>query len=103
MKTENKINLNSNKMDKNINPFFLIQQDISEVKVLLERLIYNQTPTNLPDLDKYEEIEVAVEELKCKKQTIYQNIDKIPHKKVHGRLLFNRAELRNYIKNEGKK
>ena len=57
----------------------------------------------MPDFDKYEGIEMAVEELKCAKATIYCNIDKIPHKKVHGRLLFNRAELRNYIKNEGKK
>ena len=91
-----------NKMDRNTNPFFLIQQDISEVKTLVERLIHNQQPISLPDFDKYEEIEIAIEELKCKRQTIYQNIDKIPHKKVHGRLLFNRAELRNYIKNEGK-
>lgn len=89
-------------MDRNTNPFFLIQQDISEVKTLVERLIHNQQPISLPDFDKYEEIEIAIEELKCKRQTIYQNIDKIPHKKVHGRLLFNRAELRNYIKNEGK-
>jgi hypothetical protein len=90
-------------MEQSINPFFAIQQDILEVKSLVEKLIYNQQPVTLPDLDKYEEIEVAIEELKCKRQTIYQNIDKIPHKKVHGRLLFNRAELRNYIKNEGKK
>jgi hypothetical protein len=90
-------------MEQSINPFFAIQQDILEVKSLVERLIHNQQPVTLPDFDKYEEIEVAVEELKCKKQTIYQNIDKIPHKKVHGRLLFNVAELRNYIKNEGKK
>jgi hypothetical protein len=89
-------------MEQNINPFFAIQQDILEVKTLVEQLIYNQTPVNLPDLDKYEGIEVAVEELKCKKQTIYQNIDRIPHKKVHNRLLFNRAELRAYIKNEGR-
>jgi hypothetical protein len=90
-------------MEQSINPFFAIQQDILEVKSLVERLIYNQQPVIVPDYDKYEEIEMAVDELKCKKQTIYQNIDKIPHKKVHGRLLFNRVELRNYIKNEGKK
>lgn len=90
-------------MEQSINPFFAIQQDILEVKSLIERLIRNQQPVSMPDFDKYEEIEMAVEELKCKKQTIYQNIDKIPHKKVHGRLLFNRQELRAYIRNEGKK
>ena len=90
-------------MEQSINPFFAIQQDILEVKSLIERLIHNQQPVAMPDFDKYEGIEMAVEELKCAKATIYCNIDKIPHKKVHGRLLFNRAELRNYIKNEGKK
>lgn len=90
-------------MEQSINPFFAIQQDILEVKSLVERLIHNQQPVALPDFDKYEEIEIAIEELRCKRQTIYQNIDKIPHKKVHGRLLFNRTELRNYIKSDGKK
>ena len=90
-------------MNQNQNPFFAIQQDILEVKSLIERLIHNQYPVTLPDFDKYEGIEMAVEELKCAKATIYCNIDKIPHKKVHGRLLFNRMDLRNYIKNEGKK
>ena len=89
-------------MEQSINPFFAIQQDILEVKSLIERLIYNQQPVIVPDHDKYEGIEIAVEELKCAKQTIYCNIDRIPHKKVHGRLLFNRVELRNYIKKEGK-
>ncbi len=90
-------------MEQSINPFFAIQQDILEVKSLIERLIYNQQPVSMPDDDKYEGIEIALEELKCAKATIYCNIDKIPHKKVHGRLLFNKAELRAYIKNEGKK
>lgn len=90
-------------MTETQNPFFVLHQELREQRILIERLIHNQQPVILPDFDKYEEIEVAIEELKCKRQTIYQNIDKIPHKKVHGRLLFNRVELRNYIKNEGKK
>lgn len=90
-------------MNANQNPFFLIQQDILEVKSLVERLIHNQQPVIIPDFDKYEGIEVAVQELGCAKQTVYQNIDRIPHKKIHGKLLFNRAELRHYIQNEGKK
>lgn len=90
-------------MEQSINPFFAIQQDILEVKSLIERLIHNQHPVAMPDFDKYEGIEMALEELKCAKATIYCNIDKIPHKKVHGRLLFNKVELRAYIKNEGKK
>ena len=90
-------------MNENQNPFFAIQQDILEVKSLIERLIHNQQPVSMPDFDKYEGIEMAIQELGCAKATIYCNVDKIPHKKVHGRLLFNRQELRNYIRNEGKK
>ncbi len=54
--------------------------------------------------DRYEcGVQVACEELGTKTQTIYQNIDTIPHRKLHGKLYFNRAELQEYIKNEGKK
>ena len=54
--------------------------------------------------EKYEcGVQVACDELGTKSQTIYQNIDKIPHRKLHGKLYFNRAELQEYIKNEGKK
>ena len=40
-------------MEQSINPFFAIQQDILEVKSLIERLIHNQYPVTLPDFDKY--------------------------------------------------
>jgi hypothetical protein len=91
-------------MNENQNPFFLIQQDILEVKSLVERLIHNQQPVTLPDFDKYESgVEVAMEELGVKRQSVYQSINKLPHKKMFGKLYFNRAELRNYIRNEGRK
>ncbi len=91
-------------MERNTNPFSVLEGQIFEVKVLVEKLIHNQQPVTLPDVEKYEAgVKVACEELGCKPQTVYQNINVIPHKKIHGKLLFNRAELRKYVKNEGAK
>ena len=63
------------------------------------------SPSNVTaNQDRYEAgVKVACEVLNTKAQTIYQNIDKIPHKKIHGKLYFCRAELQEYIKSEGKK
>lgn len=91
-------------MNENQNPFFVIHQELLEQRQLLEKLIWNQQPVTIPDLNKYEQgIHVAEEETGFKRQTIYQNIDKFPHKKLGGKLFFNRAELQEYIRNEGKK
>jgi hypothetical protein len=91
-------------MSENQNPFFVILQAIEKQNTLLERVIYNQQPVTLPDYNKYEQgVKVAMEELNWKAPTCYQNIDKLPHRKLHGKLYFNRAELQEYIRNEGKK
>jgi hypothetical protein len=91
-------------MNESQNPFFVLHQELLEQRTLIEKLIHNQQPVTLPDFDKYEPgVEVAMQETGAKKQTIYQNIDKIPHKKMFGKLYFNRAELRAYIRNEGAK
>jgi hypothetical protein len=91
-------------MNENQNPFFVLLQAIEKQNTLIERIIYNQQPVTLPDYNKYEQgVKVAMEELNWKEQTVYQNIDKLPKKKLHGKLYFNRAELQEYIKNEGKK
>ena len=66
-------------MNENQNPFFVLHQELMEQRTLIEKLIYNQKTVELPD------------------------IDKIPHKKMFGKLYFNRAELRAYIRNEGQK
>lgn len=91
-------------MIENQNPFFVLHQELLEQRALIEKLIYNQKSVELPDLDKYEQgVKVAMEELNWKSQTCYQNVDKLPHRKLHGKLYFNRAELQEYIRNEGKK
>ena len=97
-------------MNENENPFYVIHQElliqkalIIEQTTLIERLIYNQQPLGMDILGKYEVgVEVAMDELGAKNQTIYQNINKIPHKKMFNKLYFNRIELRNYIKNGSK-
>lgn len=91
-------------MNENQNPFFVILQAIEKQNTLIEKLIYNQQPVTLPDYNKYEQgVKVAMEELNWKEQTVYCNIDKLPKKKLHGKLYFNRAELQAYIRNEGVK
>lgn len=65
-----------------------------------------QNPNNpsIENPERYEQgVKVAMEELNWKEQTVYQNIDKLPKKKLHGKLYFNRQELQEYIRNEGKK
>lgn len=49
------------------------------------------------DLHKWEPISAAEEELGLSRQTIYQNVAKIPHAKRNGRLYFNRQQLREYV------
>lgn len=56
------------------------------------------TKTNNDTLD----IDGAVKLLKIGKQTIYQNIKSIPHRKIFGRLVFLKDELLNFIDNNGK-
>ena len=91
-------------MNQNQNPFFVIHQELLEQRALIEKIIHNQKTNEVSDLDKYEQgVKVAMEELNWKQATIYCNIDKLPHRKLHGKLYFNRTELQNYIRSEGLK
>lgn len=87
------------------NPFEIIASRLSNIEELLLDIKHGSltTPPPLPDADKWEQgVKVAVEETGFRAQTVYQNIDRIPHRKVQGRLFFNRVQLRAYIKKEGK-
>ena len=88
------------------NPFENIDSRLQSIESYLvkfdDRFTITENYNNTTD--RYEAgVNVACEEFGTKPQTIYQNIDKIPHKKMFGKLYFNRQELRNYIRNEGKK
>ena len=85
------------------NPFAEIYERLHNIEGFLlnidEKLT---TPTPLPDADRWEQgIQVAVDEMGLKPQTVYQQISKIPHRKLHGKLYFNRVQLRQYIAEEG--
>ena len=88
---------------ENYNPFDAILGEIKSLRELVETNISTPTiPT--PDTNKYEcGVHVAEEVTGLKRQTIYQRIKDIPHKRIHWKLYFSRAELQEYIKNEGKK
>lgn len=58
-----------------------------------------QIPT-VPDQEHFS-VEQAASRLGISKQTVYQNIDKIPHSKRFGKLYFSKADLDAYLQ-EGK-
>ena len=61
-----------------------------------------ESPTTAPDADQWQQgAEFAAKELGLKVQTVYQQIDKIPHRKIHGKLYFKRSQLQNYIEQKG--
>jgi hypothetical protein len=93
-------------MDRNYNPHAEIMEELRSQRQMLEQFIYQQQPINIhSDIDKYVQgLEMPKRVLGCKSgQMIYQNIGKIPHRKIHGKLYFNERELQEYIRSEGKK
>lgn len=70
---------------------------IEAVSVALKYYQPPVIPPVSPDEDKFIGVEDAALFLNIKRQTVYQNIDKIPHEKRHGRLYFTRRQLRNYL------
>ena len=88
---------------QNNNPFTEIAERLHNIEGFLlnldERLI---APTTAPDADQWQQgAEFAAKELGLKVQTVYQQIDKIPHRKIHGKLYFKRSQLQNYIEQKG--
>ena len=77
-----------------------------ELRELLEefRAIIKEespTPTSLPKNNSPLNIKEAAKILGIAQQTIYQNIERIPHRKMHGKLYFFETELLEYL-NSGK-
>ncbi|MCC5612898.1 helix-turn-helix domain-containing protein [Nostoc sp. CHAB 5834] len=73
---------------------YQLSQDVSELK----RLLTEQTPNiKLDYADKPLSVTDAANFLGISKQTVYQNIGKIPHTKRFGRLYFYPADLRAYL------
>ena len=87
------------------NPFAEIYERLGNIEGFLLALDEKLTTSikTEPDADRWEQgVQVVVEETGLKPQTVYQKISKIPHRKLHGKLYFNRAQLREYIAQEGR-
>ncbi|WP_420146950.1 helix-turn-helix domain-containing protein [Spirosoma sp.] len=83
------------------NPFEPINERLSNLEAwALEMLVLLRNPA-INQLKVDEEIPLTIQQaadfLKVSRQTIYQNITKIPHRKRHGRLYFFKAELADYL------
>lgn len=80
--------------------FEKLQEDVlttrQMVQTLLERL-NQQSPPTLPDNEAPLGVQQAASFLNVSRQTVYQNIAKIPHRKRHGRLYFFKTELAAYL------
>lgn len=83
------------------NPFEPINNRLNNLEALvLEALILlRSTATGQSSIDDETPLNVkeAAEFLNVSRQTVYQNIAKIPHRKRHGRLYFYKAELIDYL------
>lgn len=62
-----------------------------------EVAILTTTPLQSTDGKKYLTAKEAADFMGIKLQTLYQNIDRVPHAKKHGKLMFTREGLISYV------
>lgn len=82
------------------NPFEPINARLNNLEALtLEvlQLLRSAAPSPASIDESPLSVQQAAEFLDISKQTVYQNIDKIPHKKRFGRLYFLKSELVAYL------
>ncbi len=87
------------------NPFEIIASRLSNIEELLLDIKHgslNPTPPQPTDSKKYLTAKEAAEFMGIKLQTLYQNIERVPHVKKHGKLHFVKADLVTYME-EGRK
>jgi predicted DNA-binding protein YlxM (UPF0122 family) len=82
--------------------FEKLQADVATTRQMVEALLgqLNQQPkiANTTEEDNLPlSIQQAADFLNISRQTIYQNIARIPHRKRHGRLYFFKNELSDYL------
>lgn len=86
-----------------MNQFFLsgltISELLAEVRQIVKEEISSTLTTSTPPTDGkvYLSAKEAAEFIGIKLQTLYQNRDRIPHVKKHGKLLFTRDGLIAYV------
>lgn len=83
------------------NPFADIARrlDLIEARQAETLQLLRSTTNSQPTTDDETPLTVqqAADFLNVSRQTVYQNIAKIPHRKRHGRLYFFKAELAEYL------
>ncbi len=86
----------------------LLLENAEELKKIIEDSVRTAIINLLPSITKnnerepdYLNIVETAKLLKLSKQTVYQNINTIPHYKYNGRLLFKKSELVAYIESNG--
>ena len=87
------------------NPFAEIYERLGNIEgflLALEDKLTQITPPQPTDGKKYLTAKEAAEFMGIKQQTLYQNTEKIPHVKKHGKLHFVKADLVVYME-EGRK
>lgn len=82
--------------------FQKIQEDAAATRQMVNQLLeyINKLPTSATSQtsgDTPLNVAQAADFLNVSKQTIYQNINQIPHRKRHGKLYFFRNELTEYL------
>lgn len=71
---------------------------LNEFRAIVKDEVSSLTTSPMPNTGKrYLNTQEAADFLGIKLQTLYQNIDRIPHVKKHGKLLFTRDGLIAYV------
>lgn len=81
------------------NPFAEIYERLGNIEGFLLALDEKLSATSIPPTESkvYLSAKEAADFMGIKLQTLYQNIDRIPHVKKHGKLLFTRDGLIAYV------
>lgn len=82
------------------NPFAEIYERLGNIEgflLALEDKLTQTTPPQPTDGKLYLSAKEAADFMGIKLQTLYQNIDRVPHVKKHGKLLFTRDGLISYV------
>lgn len=80
------------------NPFESLEQRLCNIEALLQSFVSEQT--KLPEDDDILTIEQAAPLLKLSVSRLYSSKNKYPFYKPHGRVLFSRKELEEFMKSK---
>ena len=74
---------------------------LNEFRAIVKDEVLNLTPPPTPNGKPYLSAKEAAGILNIILQTLHQNLDKIPHRKLHGKLYFKRSQLHRAERRSG--